>query len=98
MALPFVFASNVLLVRLYSLHRERAVLGVTLVASLVGSGVLVLGQLTVGPEGAAGGYVLRQVLFTVALAVTGRIASAAPTRRPALGPGAEEEGPMVWTD
>jgi O-antigen/teichoic acid export membrane protein len=98
MALPFVFASNALLVRLYSLRRERAVLGVTLVASLVGTGALVLGQLAIGPSGAAGGYLLRQVLFTTALTVTGLVASSTPARRRVLDSSAEGDGPMAWSE
>jgi len=96
MALPFVFASNLLLVRLYSLHRERAMLGVTFAASFVGTGAVVLGQLAIGPVGAAGGYVLRQVLFTVGLTV--RAASAAPARRPSSDPSVEADGPVVGSD
>jgi O-antigen/teichoic acid export membrane protein len=98
MAVPFVFASNALLVRLYVLRLERAVFGVTLVSSLLGTGALVLGQLAIGPMGAAGGYVLRQVLFATALTVTGLIASSTANRRPALDSSAEGDRPMVGRD
>jgi hypothetical protein len=46
---------------------ERQVLATTLVGSLAGTAAVVGGQLAIGPTGAAGGYVLRQALFTVAL-------------------------------
>ena len=97
-ALPFVFASNALLVRLYSLRRERAVLGVTLVAALFGTSGVVLGQLAIGPVGAAGGYVLRQVLFTTALAVTAWIASAGPALRRGRDARPEPDGPIACSD
>ena len=66
-ALPFIYASNPLLARVYTAGLERQVLTATLGASLVGTAAIIAGQLTVGPTGAAGGYVLRQFLFTVVL-------------------------------
>jgi O-antigen/teichoic acid export membrane protein len=66
--LPFMYASNPLLARLYTSGMERQVLAATLVASLVGTVAIVAGQLTIGPTGAAGGYVLRHILFTLVLA------------------------------
>jgi O-antigen/teichoic acid export membrane protein len=65
--LPFLYASNPLLARLYTSGMERQVLAATLVASLVGTLAIVAGQLTIGPTGAAGGYVLRHILFTLVL-------------------------------
>jgi O-antigen/teichoic acid export membrane protein len=68
LVLPFIYASNPLLARLYTSGMERQVIAATLVASLVGTVTIVAGQLTIGPTGAAGGYVLRQILFTLVLA------------------------------
>jgi O-antigen/teichoic acid export membrane protein len=67
LVVPFVYASSSLLTRLFTSGREREVLVVTVVASLVGTGVIVAGQLLIGPAGAAAGYVLRQALFTLTL-------------------------------
>ena len=65
--LPFVYASNTLLVHAYSSGRERQLLAVTLTVSIVGTGAIVGGVLWHGALGAAAGFVLRQILFTLAL-------------------------------
>jgi O-antigen/teichoic acid export membrane protein len=67
LVVPFVYASNPLLAQLYTSGKERQVFAATLVASLLGTGAVVAGQVSEGPTGAAVGYVLRQALFTVAL-------------------------------
>ena len=68
LVLPFIYASNPLLARLYTSGMERQVIAASLFASLVGTVAIVAGQLTIGATGAAGGYVLRQILFTLVLA------------------------------
>ncbi len=67
LAVPFIYASNALVPQLYTRKRERAVLVATLGTSVLGSLAIVVGQLLVGPVGAATGYVLRQVFFVVGL-------------------------------
>jgi O-antigen/teichoic acid export membrane protein len=69
--IPFSSASSPLLARLYTSGKERRVFVVTFSASALGTLVIVVGQLTIGASGAAAGYVLRQVLFTVALCMIG---------------------------
>jgi O-antigen/teichoic acid export membrane protein len=65
--LPFLYASNPLLARLYAVGMERQVFATTLIASLAGTAAVIVGQLAIGPTGAAGGYVLRHVMFTAVL-------------------------------
>jgi PST family polysaccharide transporter/lipopolysaccharide exporter len=65
--LPFLYASNPLLARLYTSGKERRVFFVTLFASILGTVFILIGQSTVGAVGAAVGYVLRHVLFTASL-------------------------------
>jgi O-antigen/teichoic acid export membrane protein len=67
MALPFVYASNVLVVHLYTLGRERRMLVGVLLASIIGTLCLIVGFVLADASGAAAGYVTRQVLFTVTL-------------------------------
>jgi O-antigen/teichoic acid export membrane protein len=64
---PFVYASNPLLAHLYTSGKEREVLVATITVSLLGTGVVIGGQVSIGPTGAAVGYVLRQALFTLTL-------------------------------
>lgn len=68
LAIPFVYGTNALLPQLYTRKRERAVLAASVGTSALGSVAIVVGQATVGAEGAATGYVLRQALFLVGLA------------------------------
>jgi O-antigen/teichoic acid export membrane protein len=65
--LPFIYANNPLLAHVYTRGEERRVLVVTAVAAVLGTGLILLGQIIVGPEGAACGYVIRQALFTASL-------------------------------
>jgi O-antigen/teichoic acid export membrane protein len=67
LAIPFVYGSSSMLAQLYTGGRERSVLVVTLGMSALGTVAIVVGQLVVGPTGAAGGYVLRQILFLAGL-------------------------------
>jgi O-antigen/teichoic acid export membrane protein len=67
LAIPFVYGSSSMLPQLYTGGRERSVLVVTLGMSALGTVAIVVGQLVVGPTGAAGGYVLRQTLFLAGL-------------------------------
>jgi len=72
LTIPFVFANNPLLAHVYSARLEQRALGLGLGAiSCFGIGAMVSGQILFGPVGAAAGYVLRQILFTVVLAITG---------------------------
>ncbi len=70
-SLPFIYATNILLTYLYSAGRERRVLGVTLVAAIAGTIAVVCGQIVGGADLAAFGVLLRQALFTGALAAVG---------------------------
>ncbi len=72
LALPFIYASNVLLTYVYSAGRERAVLVGTLTVSLLGTCAILLGQTIGGPKLAAAGTVTRQVLFLVVLIAIAR--------------------------
>ena len=65
--LPFIYASNALLTHLYLEGREGTVLRVTIVASLLGTAAIVVGQLLSGPALAATGLVLRQATIFAAL-------------------------------
>jgi O-antigen/teichoic acid export membrane protein len=81
LATPFVFGANPLLAHLYTERLERRTLGLTLgVVSLFGTGAIVLGQVLVGPTGAAGGYALRAMLSFTALTLAGRAAIPAQRR------------------
>jgi O-antigen/teichoic acid export membrane protein len=68
LALPLVFASGPLRVFAFARYREARVVVVVLAASLAGTVAIVTGQWTFGAVAAAGGYVLRQALFTAGLA------------------------------
>src|SRR5215216_2445222 len=63
LAIPFVYGSNAMLAQLYTAGRERSILVVSLGMSALGTVAIVAGQLVIGATGAAGGYVLRQILF-----------------------------------
>jgi O-antigen/teichoic acid export membrane protein len=65
--IPLCYASAILMVGLFSLHEERAVVVALIPTLLVGSVVVVAGQLTVGVEGAAAGFAFRFVLALTAL-------------------------------
>jgi hypothetical protein len=65
---PNVVSANPLLAHLYTSGKERNVFAVTVVASLLGTAAVIGGQVSLGVSGAAAGYVLRQVLFTLTLA------------------------------
>jgi O-antigen/teichoic acid export membrane protein len=72
LTIPFVFANNALLAHVYSARLEQRALGLGLGAiSCFGIGAMVVGQILVGPVGAAAGYLVRQILFTAVLAITG---------------------------
>ena len=71
LALPFSYATNVLLAYVYSARRESVVLAVTLVLSLLGTCAVLVGQALGGSTAAAAGVVLRQALFTVGLLAIG---------------------------
>ena len=67
LSIPFIYGNNVLLTQLYTSGRERNVLGATIGTSVLGTVAIIVGQLTVGPTGAASGYLIRQVLFLAGL-------------------------------
>jgi O-antigen/teichoic acid export membrane protein len=67
LATPFIYGNNILLAQLYTSGRERSVLGATIGTSIFGTVAIVVGQLSLGPTGAAGGYVARQLLFLIGL-------------------------------
>jgi O-antigen/teichoic acid export membrane protein len=65
--IPLCYATAILMVGLFSLGRERAVIVALIPTLLVGSVVVVAGQLTVGVQGAAAGYAVRFLLALTAL-------------------------------
>lgn len=71
LALPFIYATNVLLAYVYSARRESLVLAVTLALSLLGTCAVLVGQALGGSTAAAAGVVLRQALFMFGLMVIG---------------------------
>lgn len=67
-AIPFIFAANPLLAHLYTARLEHRGLGVRLGGiSLLGTVAVVMGQVIIGPVGAAAGYAGRTVLFLATL-------------------------------
>jgi O-antigen/teichoic acid export membrane protein len=70
--IPLSYASAILMVGLFSLGRERAVIVTLTPTLLVGSAVVVVGQLTVGVQGAAAGYALRFAMQLTALLIVMR--------------------------
>jgi O-antigen/teichoic acid export membrane protein len=82
--LPFVYGSNPILTYTYARGGERQVQLVTFIASLLGTAAIIGGILIFGVVGAAAGYVLRQLLFTITLG--GVLLFAVPTRAPVSAP------------
>ena len=70
--IPLSYASAILMVGLFSLGRERAVIVTLTPTLLVGSVLVVVGQVTVGVQGAAAGYALRFALQLTALLIVMR--------------------------
>jgi O-antigen/teichoic acid export membrane protein len=71
-AIPLVFATNPLLANVYTSRREGRGLTLALAAtSFAGTGMIVAGQLLTGPLAAAGGFVVRHVLFMGTLVAAG---------------------------
>jgi O-antigen/teichoic acid export membrane protein len=66
-SMPLVYASTPLLVYAYTNHRERTIVRATVGISLLGTAGIAVGQSVDGVTLAAGGYVLRQLLFVGAL-------------------------------
>jgi O-antigen/teichoic acid export membrane protein len=79
---PMTYASAILMVGLFSLGRERTVIVALIPTLLLGSVVVVVGQLTVGVEGAAAGYAFRFALALAALLLMTAKASRALADRP----------------
>lgn len=67
LAAPLMFATAILMAGMFSGRHERRVLGVMLLGSVCGTGFVVTGQALFGEEGAALGYVVRYVVFLLAL-------------------------------
>jgi O-antigen/teichoic acid export membrane protein len=78
---PLSYASAILMVGLFSLGKERAMVVALIPTLLLGSVVVVAGQLTVGVQGAAAGYAFRFALALAALLlVTGKASRALADR------------------
>lgn len=92
-SLPLVFTSSTLLVVAYSHGRERALLLPVIAVSLAGTVAIVAGQMTGGASLAAGGYVVRQALFLVAIAVV--VAAALRAERRGRAGSATQQSPEV---
>jgi O-antigen/teichoic acid export membrane protein len=65
LAIPLIFACYTLMPFLYSQGYEHDVLRWVLLPSLFGTGLVLLGEITVGPEGASLGFVARYLLVTI---------------------------------
>lgn len=74
LVLPFIYANSPLLAHVYTRGKERRVLALTAVSAVVGTGLILIGQIVIGPEGAAGGYVVRQAFFTASLSAVAFLA------------------------
>jgi O-antigen/teichoic acid export membrane protein len=77
--LPFLYGSNPILTYTYARGSERQVQLVTFIASLLGTAAIIAGLLMFGAVGAAAGYVLRHILFTITL--SGVLLFAVPSTR-----------------
>jgi O-antigen/teichoic acid export membrane protein len=102
LTIPFIFAGNALLAHVYSARLEQRALGLGLGGiACFGTGAIVAGQILVGPVGAAAGYLLRNILFTVALAVAGGarvpLTRSVSTRRTGNHRTGASEGPRETT-
>ena len=75
-ALPLAFANTPLLVYAYSRDQERRVAKLTIALSLVGTVAIAGGQALGGVTFAAGGVLVRQVLFLLAIAFVARFSRA----------------------
>jgi O-antigen/teichoic acid export membrane protein len=82
---PLSYASGILMVGLFSLRQERAVIVTLTPTLLVGSIFVVVGQLTVGVEGAAAGYAFRFALQLLALLLVMRSVTPRPGGQGAAG-------------
>lgn len=67
LSLPFIFLCNALLAQLYQSAKERVIAWRIVIASLIGLVAVGAGVLLAGSEGAALGFVFRQVLFSILL-------------------------------
>ncbi len=67
LALPPIFASNAIMPFLYNQGHEHDVLRWVLLPSALGTGLVLLGEITIGPAGASLGLVARFVLITISL-------------------------------
>ena len=81
--LPIVYATSPLLVSAYSSGVERRLVVPTLAIALFGSVAILVGQWLGGPEGAAGGLLLRSLLFllfvgSVAINAAGSVGAGEP--------------------
>lgn len=77
-AIPFIFAANPLLAHLYTARLEHRGLGIRLGGvSLLGTVAVVMGQLLIGPVGAAAGYAGRTMLSLATLVVASATSSGA---------------------
>jgi O-antigen/teichoic acid export membrane protein len=69
-AIPFIFAANPLLAHVYTARLEHRGLGIRLGGvSCLGTGAVVIGQILIGPVGAAAGFTGRMMLFLATLVV-----------------------------
>jgi O-antigen/teichoic acid export membrane protein len=72
-AIPFIFAANPLLAHLYTARLEHRGLGIRLAGvSCLGTGAVVIGQILIGPVGAAAGFTGRMMLFLATLVVASK--------------------------
>ena len=90
-AMPFVFAANPLLAQVYTNRGEGRALVLSLAAaSVIGTGVILAGQLLSGPVAAASGYLFRQALFAGIVVVAARLPAPARSDSHSEGQGIPE--------
>jgi O-antigen/teichoic acid export membrane protein len=69
LAIPSIFACNAIMPFLYNNGHEHDVLRWILLPSLLGTGFVLLGEITVGPKGASLGLVARYLLVTISFVI-----------------------------
>jgi O-antigen/teichoic acid export membrane protein len=69
LAIPSIFACNAIMPFLYNNGHEHDVLRWILLPSVLGTGLVLLGEITVGPKGASLGLVARYLLVTISFVI-----------------------------
>jgi O-antigen/teichoic acid export membrane protein len=92
LALPPIFASNAIMPYLYNQGHEHDVLRWVLLPSALGTGLVLLGEITIGPVGASLGLMTRFILITLSFVLLSFRRSSA--RVPAIPTEPQLSGPL----